>query len=83
MTDPLMQATVRPSQYSPPQPELKPMTPVDLEKWLTPEKWLALTQPSTDDSAKLDAIIADQKKMGRQIRLVTDLLVSALEDRVL
>ncbi|AUS31481.1 hypothetical protein C1M55_10380 [Rhodococcus qingshengii] len=70
MTDPLMQATVRPSQYSPPQPELKPMTP-------------APTQPSTGDSAKLDAIIADQKKMGRQLRLVTDLLVSALEDRVL
>lgn len=70
MTDPVTPATSRPGQYRPETPELKPMT-------------LAPTQPSTDDSAKLDAIIADQKKMGRQLRLVTDLLVSALEDRVL
>ncbi|ORI19937.1 hypothetical protein BH686_07120 [Rhodococcus erythropolis] len=70
-------APIRPSQY---RPVLKPMTPVDLEKWLTPDKWLALTQPS-NDAAKLDAIIAEQRKMGRQLRLITNLLVGALDDR--
>lgn len=83
MTDPVTPATSRPGQYRPERPELKPMAPVDLEKWLTPEKWLALTQPSTDDSAKLDTLLTEQKKMRRQLQLVTDLLVSALEDREL
>ncbi len=47
----------------------------------TAEKWLEHTQPSTDHSAKLDAIAADQKKIYRQLRLITNLLVSVLDDR--
>lgn len=47
----------------------------------SPEKWLEPTQPPTDDSAKLDAIAADQKKIYRQLRLITNLLVSVLDDR--
>jgi hypothetical protein len=43
----------------------------------------APTQPSTGDSAKLDTLLTEQKKMRRQLQLVTDLLVSALEDREL
>lgn len=70
-------APIRPSQYKPSQ--------VALTEYLDVKPLASKLEPlapvADGDATKLDTILANQKRISSQLRLITNLLVSALDDR--